>query len=95
MRNPRTGEWTGDVREELCEQIIATLHNRQISYEEGFEENGENLLTMSGDELDYISERLYQCDHCGFWLDAQADPPNEVDGETICGDCLDMEVHQD
>lgn len=82
-------QWDGEVRTELCEAIIAFLVDRQTSYDSGFEANGVSQLSMSSDELDYISDRVFQCQSCGVWVDVAVNPPEYHDGQDLCRYCYE------
>lgn len=80
-------QWDGEVRTELCEQIIGFLADRQTSYDSGFEAAGVEQLSMSDDELDYIAERVCQCEHCGVWVDLAVNPMENMEGRDLCPYC--------
>lgn len=51
----------------------------------------EDALTL--EVLQAIDEEIFQCDGCGWW--EEICDKNDLSGDALCSDCVDMEVHQD
>lgn len=70
----------------LIESIEGTCDSLDSVIEEIFGE-GEDSATLDLEELEYIDDRIFECDCCGWWY-AKC---SESEFENRCEDCFEDE----
>ncbi len=74
---------------DLVQYLIGTCH----SLAEGCAACGFEEEELTPEMLQAIDEEIFQCNGCGWW--EEVCDRNDLNGDALCSDCLDMEVHQD
>lgn len=74
---------------DLVQYLLGTNH----SLAEGCEACGFSEEELTEEMLQSLDEQIFQCSGCGWW--EEICERNDLDGDALCDDCLDMEVHQD
>jgi len=74
---------------DLVQYLIGTCH----SLAEGCTACGFEEEELTPEMLQAIDEEIFQCNGCGWW--EEVCDRNDLNGDALCSDCLDMEVHQD
>lgn len=80
-----------NLRRDKMNELIEYLLGSCKSLQTGMDACGIDELTSKEEE--YLDSEIFLCDSCGWW--EEVSERNDLNGDALCNDCLDAEVHED